>query len=178
MLASLIIIPLYFVILIYLLADWDSLSGPLLVSWTSINFLGLVIFFYLLLRWVNQRLVAAISRRTHSAKGRWFPPPSVPASPSELGRRRVPLGLPYTWLTPTHESVQRFALQFFSMMTCRSCTAEDCWKDEHLASKTNKPARCRLWGTLVNSQQVDIENIANSLPKIKYPAGLDQRGTK
>ena len=70
MLASLIIIPLYFVMLIYLLADWDSLSGPLLVSWTSINFLGLVIFFYLLLRWVNQRLVAATLRRTHSAKGR------------------------------------------------------------------------------------------------------------
>ena len=70
MLASLIIIPLYFVMLIYLLADWDSLSGPLLASWTSINFLGLVMFFYLLLKWVNQRLVAPTSKRKHNAKGR------------------------------------------------------------------------------------------------------------
>ena len=90
MLASLVSVSLYFVMLIYLLADWDSLSAPLLVSWTSINFLGLVIFFYLLLRWVNQRLVASTSRRTHSARGRWSPPLSAPASPSELGRRRVP----------------------------------------------------------------------------------------
>ena len=56
------------------------------------------------------------------------------------------------------------------MVTCWSCTAEDCWKDEHPTSKTDKTARCRLSGTLVNSPQVDNECIASSLQKTKHPA--------
>ena len=36
--------------------------------------------------------------------------------------------------------------------------------------KIEKPARCRVLGTHVNSPQVDVENIAPSLPKTKHPA--------
>ena len=40
---------------------------------------------------------AATSSRTHNARGQWSPLPSVPASPSELGRRRAP----FTTWTPS-----------------------------------------------------------------------------
>ena len=67
MLASLVSVPLYVLFQIFF---WDSWINSIFWLWISFNFLGLVMFFYLLLKWVNQRLVAPTSKRKHNAKGR------------------------------------------------------------------------------------------------------------
>ena len=67
MLASLGSVPLYVLFLIFF---WDSWINSIFWLWISFNFLGLVMFFYLLLKLVNQRLVAPTSKRKHNAKGR------------------------------------------------------------------------------------------------------------
>ena len=41
--------------------------------------------------------------------------------------------------------------------------------DEDTASEIIKASGCRVLGTLVNSQRVDIESIATSLPKQSTP---------
>ena len=108
----------------------------------------------------------------------WFRIFSKRAITNLLVIRLLPIQNPSTTWTPSDLQPQPQGVQIVQKVEGAAYFYCDllklhCWrllKIRTPPSKTNKIARCRLSGTLVNSPQVDIESIASSLQKTKHPS--------